>query len=370
MRLKKLKLNQFKNYEEVTIDLSGNLHCFYGNNGAGKTNILDAVHYLSFTKSYFGGSDQLSIRFGCDFFSVNGEFEMPLNLNEKVSVSVKSGGEKKVKRNDKEYNRFSEHIGAFPVVMITPGDIDLINNAADVRRRFFDAVISQFDKTYLDDIIRYNKVLSQRNKSLKDMKEFRRGNYADLEMWNVQIIEYAQRIYEARRKYQMDIQNHFVNMHEKLTTSDDIAEIIYESVLNSDDIKQVLEENFQNDLSAGFTTQGIHRDDYAFMINKNPARRFGSQGQQKSFLLALKLAQFLITVEKTSITPILLFDDIFDKLDPKRVKLMINLVCNKPFGQVFITDTHKLRMEDIIGKETNIQLFEVANGTVKENGLA
>ncbi len=364
MRLKSLKLNQFKNYEQVALDFVGNVHCFHGNNGAGKTNILDAIHYLSFTKSYFGGSDQNSIRFGYEFFAVHGDFEMNSGVNEKVAVSVKSGGEKKVKRNDKEYQRFSEHIGAFPVVMITPGDIDLINNAAEVRRRFFDAVISQFDKTYLDDVIRYNKVVMQRNRALKDMGEKGRKDYNELEIWNAQLINYANKIHEARGKYQNDMRSFFDEMHTRLTGNGDTAEIIYESLLNEREMADVLSENFKNDLMAGFTTQGVHRDDYLFRVNENPVRRFGSQGQQKSFLLALKMAQYLITVEKSGLTPILLFDDIFDKLDPDRVRLLISMVCHHPFGQVFITDTHKMRMEDIIGHEAQIQLFEVKNGNV------
>lgn len=365
MRLKSLRLNQFKNYQEVSLDLNGNVHCFYGNNGAGKTNILDAIHYLSFTKSYFGGSDQNCIRFGYEFFAINGEFEMASGVTEKVSISVKSGGDKKVKRNDKEYQRFSEHIGAFPVVMITPGDIDLINNAAEVRRRFFDSVISQFDKTYLDDVIRYNKVLMQRNKALKEMGERGRGDFNDLEVWNAQLIHYAQRIHEARNRYQSEMRVHFHQMHARLTGNGDTAEILYDSLLNEREMSDMLRDSFRNDFGAGFTTQGIHRDDYQFIVNENPVRRFGSQGQQKSFLLALKLAQYLITVEKSGMTPILLFDDIFDKLDPERVRLLISMVCHEPFGQVFITDTHKMRMEDIIGHEAHIQLFEVKDGGVK-----
>jgi DNA replication and repair protein RecF len=365
VRLQSLQLSQFKNYENVFLEFSGKVHCFYGNNGAGKTNILDAIHYLSFTKSYFGGSDQLSIRFGDEYFAVLGNFEMPSGVTEKISVSVKEGGDKRVKRNDKDYQRFSEHIGLFPIVMITPGDIDLINNASEVRRRFFDSVISQFDRTYLDDLIRYNKVLLQRNRLLKDMNSCNDRDFQKLEVWNTQLVGYAKKIHQSRLQYHSAFSVHHEQMHEKLTQQGDITEIEYQSALHEADMNQLLVDNFAADLAAGYTTQGVHRDDYLFMVNENPVKRFGSQGQQKSFLLALKMAQYLITVEKTGLTPILLFDDIFDKLDPDRVRFLIDMVCHEPFGQVFITDTHKMRMEGIIGLQTKIQLFEVGGGNVK-----
>ncbi len=365
MRLSTLHLNQFKNYESVHLDFTGNVHCFYGNNGAGKTNILDAIYYLSFTRSYFGGSDQLSVRFGDEYFSINGTFNMPSGVVEKVSVALKPGGEKKVKRNDKEYQRLSEHIGAFPVVMITPGDIDLINNASEVRRRFFDSVIAQFDRNYLDDVIRYNKVLLQRNRMLKDMQQSGNNDYQSLAAWNTQLITYGERIFEARRKNLADLLLYHRQMHSRLTARAETCDIQYESAIHQFPMQALLQESFRQDIMAGFTTKGIHRDDYSFIIDENPVRRFGSQGQQKSFLLALKMAQYLLTVEKSGITPVLLFDDVFDKLDPERVGLMIDMVCQTPFGQVFITDTHKMRMEDIIGHRTKIQLFEVAGGEVK-----
>jgi len=207
-------------------------------------------------------------------------------------------------------------------------------------------------------------VLAQRNRSLKDMAERGSRDFDSLEVWNSQLVGYANRIFTSRLKYQNDMMGFFTTMHEKLTGNGDTAEILYESILSDRDMGDLLKESFHHDLAAGFTTQGIHRDDYIFKVNENSVRRFGSQGQQKSFLLALKMAQYLITVDKTGMTPILLFDDIFDKLDPERVRLLISMVCHEPFGQVFITDTHKMRMEDIIGHEAQIQLFEVKGGRI------
>ncbi|PLW92656.1 MAG: DNA replication and repair protein RecF [Marinilabiliales bacterium] len=365
MKLERLKLYNFKNYAEAEMNFEGSIHCFYGKNASGKTNILDAIHYLGFTKSYFTGGDKPTIRFGEENFSITGRFTTPTGVTENIKVSLKSPGQKKVSRNDKDYQRFSDHIGQFPVVMISPSDSDLINNGSEVRRKYFDSVISQFDATYLENLIRYNKALSHRNRLLKIMKDKRMQNRAQLEVWDQQLMEYAVAIFEKRVEYNKLFSKHHAEMHSRLTDETEIASVEYDSSLMENDMKSLLDESFQSDLQAGFTTKGVHRDDYFFYINEHRARRYASQGQQKSYLLALKMAQYMITNEKTGHKPILLFDDVFDKLDPFRVQMMIKMLCQDPFGQVFITDTHKLRIEDIIGAVSPIQLFKVENGTVK-----
>ncbi|MBN2729037.1 MAG: DNA replication/repair protein RecF [Bacteroidales bacterium] len=365
MKLERLKLYNFKNYAEAEMNFEGSIHCFYGKNAGGKTNILDAIHYLGFTKSYFTGGDQPTIRFGEEAFSISGRFTMQSGVTENIKVSLKSPGQKKVSRNDKDYQRFSDHIGQFPMVMISPSDSDLINDGSEIRRKYFDTVISQFDSTYLENLIRYNKALSHRNRLLKIMKEKRIQNRAQLEVWDQQLMEYADSIFEKRKEYNTLFSKHHAEMHSRLTDENEIATVEYDSSLMENDMKSLLDESFQADIQVGFTTKGVHRDDYFFFINEQRARRYASQGQQKSYLLALKMAQYIITNEKTGQKPILLFDDIFDKLDPFRVQMMIKMLCQEPFGQVFITDTHKLRIEDIIGAVSPIQLFKVENGTVK-----
>lgn len=365
MKLESLKLYNFKNYSEALVKFDARINCFYGKNASGKTNILDAIHYLGFTKSYFTGGDQTCIRFGEDSFSITGQFSMPSGVKEKIQISLKQHSPKKVSRNEKDYQRFSDHIGLFPVVMISPSDSDLINNGSEIRRKYFDSVISQFDKTYLENLIRYNKALSHRNRLLKIMKEKNLKNRAQLEIWDQQLVSYANDILEKRKEYNVLFSTHHNKMHALLTDDTEIATVEYYSSLFEEDMKILLDKHFNDDLVAGFTTKGIHRDDYRFFINEKPSRKYASQGQQKSFLLALKMAQYIITQEKTKISPILLFDDIFDKLDPFRVEMMIKMLCEEPFGQVFITDTHKVRMKDIIGNAAPIQLFKVENAKIK-----
>ncbi len=358
MFLTALKLINFKNYAEIELTFLNKMNCFVGLNGAGKTNILDAIHYLALCKSYFNLSDTQNIKHDEDFFAVHGDFEID-NKIEQVSCIQKRSKRKQIKLNQEEYRLMSEHIGLIPVVMISPYDAMLINDQSDVRRRFMDMMISQLDKYYLENVIAYNKILVQRNAMLK----LSNGDYSLIQLINVQLAKYAEIIYEKRKDFFQRFLPLFKEFFAWLSGEKEDVDIMYISSLSGEmAFTDLLEQAYDKDVVLQHTTVGVHRDDLNFLIDGYPVRRFASQGQQKSFIIAMRLAQFEIYKQVKGYAPILLLDDIFDKLDNDRVQKLVDLVADKRFGQVFITDTDKQRIENIF-RPNNIEctIFEVAH---------
>ncbi len=366
MYLQHLVLTNFKNYVEAELDFSVKINCFIGNNATGKTNILDAIYYLSFCKSYFNAVDTQNIRHNEDFFAVHGTYENKESTDTKVSCVQKRGLKKSFKLNKKEYDRLADHIGKFPLVMISPYDRDLINEGSDVRRKYIDGVISQFDRLYLSHLIDYNKVLSQRNALLKHFAEQRFFDQPSLQIWDDKIVDLGTKLFESRKVFLTEFNPLFEQFYNYLADSKENVEIIYESQLSLSPLDILLIDSLEKDRMVRYTTTGIHKDDLVFMINGYPVKKFGSQGQQKTFVVAIKLAQFEFTRRTKGYKPILLFDDIFDKLDDNRVEQIVHLVNEDNFGQVFITDTQQQRIENIFKNgEIDHKIFNVSNNTVK-----
>jgi DNA replication and repair protein RecF len=347
MYLKKLTLTSFKNWQGSDYSFSDKINCFVGNNGAGKTNLLDAIYYLSFCKSYFNPIDTQNIRHGDDFFVINGIYDRNEESPEQVQCIQKRNSRKRFLFNKKEYERLADHIGNFPLVMISPYDRDLINDGSEIRRKYIDSVISQFDKFYLDDLINYNKVLAQRNSLLKSFAEKQFFDIRSLEVWDSQMINLGTKIYERRK----DFLAHFIPIFQHyfgfISCADEAVDIVYQSQLAENDYATILSSATDRDRTAQFSTVGVHKDDLDFRISGYPIKKFGSQGQQKSFVIAVKLAQFDYTRNIKGFKPVLLLDDVFDKLDDLRVEQLIKLVSENNFGQVFITDTSEERIRRI-----------------------
>ncbi len=334
MYLKNLRLTNFKNYEEAELQFSDKINCFVGANGVGKTNLLDAIYYLSFCKSYFNPVDTQNIKHEEDFFAIHGTYNRNGDDSNKVSCIQKRNHRKQFMLNGKEYERLADHIGLFPLVMISPYDRDLINEGSDVRRKYIDSVISQFDKIYLDNLINYNRALFQRNSLLKGFAEREYYDLSLIEIWNEQLIKFGMDIYRKRKDFIQDFLPVFKQYFSIISNNREEVDITYESQLHDKTLDKLLKESFEKDKVLRYTTAGIHKDDLSFGINSYPLKRFGSQGQQKSFIIAIKLAQFDYTKNIKGFKPILLFDDIFDKLDETRVTQLIQLVSQDSFGQV------------------------------------
>jgi DNA replication and repair protein RecF len=359
MYLQKLSLVNFKNLESQSFDFQQKINCFVGNNGVGKTNILDAIYYLSFAKSYFNSIAGQNIRHGEAFFMIEGDYILN-DRTEKIVCSLKKGQKKILKRNGKNYEKFSEHIGQLPLVIISPADRDLVTEGSDTRRKFIDGVISQQNKNYLKDILSYNKVLTQRNALLKYFAANRTFDALNLEVYNEQLSEYGARIYKVRKAFLEKFIPIFNEKYQIISDDKEAVNLVYKSQLNDFSIKELLQKSLEKDKMLQYTSSGIHKDDLSFEIGEYPIKKFGSQGQQKSYLIALKLAQFDFIKQQTNLLPILLLDDIFDKLDENRVSHIIDLVNNEDFGQIFITDTHAERTENILKKgDKKYQIFEL-----------
>jgi len=367
MFLKQIKLANFKNYSRADFNFSGKINCFIGDNAAGKSNVLDAIHYLSFCKSYFNAVDSQNIKHNCDFFSIHGAYDKNGNSADLIACILKRNQKKQFILNEKEYDRLADHIGLYPLVMISPYDRDLINEGSETRRRYIDSVISQFNKIYLDDLINYNKVLAQRNMLLK---KFAERNYYDrlaLEIWDEQIIRLGEKIHAVRKEFIQAFSPLFQQYFDFITSSREKVNIQYNSQLDERSLSDLLAVSIDRDRVVKYTTAGIHKDDLLFSINGYPVKKFGSQGQQKSYVVAIKLAQFEFTRNIKGFKPILLLDDIFDKLDANRVKQIIALVNENNFGQVFITDTQKERIQNIfIEVNTEHKIFQITNGEFQE----
>jgi len=359
MYLQKISLVNFKNINSQTFDFQEKINCFVGNNGVGKTNILDAIYYLSFTKSYFNPVALQNIRHGEEFFMIEGSYILE-GRAEKIVCSLKKGQKKVLKRNDKAYSKFSEHIGQLPLVIISPADRDLIVDGSDTRRKFIDGVISQQDKEYLQSLIQYNKVISQRNALLKYFAANRTFDALNLKIYDDQMIALGTGIYIKRKAFLEKFTPIFNKKYQTISEDKESVNLTYKSQLHTMSFEELLKNNLEKDKMLQYTSVGIHKDDLSFDIGAFPIKKFGSQGQQKSYLISLKLAQFQFIKEQSNVVPILLLDDIFDKLDEQRVSQIIELVNKDEFGQIFITDTHAERTENVI-KQSNkpYQIFKL-----------
>ena len=347
MFIKNLKLFNFKNHSEKSFDFSPEINCFVGNNGAGKTNILDALHYLSMAKSFLGNLDAQNILHESDFFAIEAEIQGE-EKNDIIKVQLPKEGKKIIKKNDKTYERIADHIGFLPSVMISPYDANLISDGSESRRKFLDAMISQTDSDYLFALIQYQKTLQQRNALLKYFAKNRTFDLDSLEIYNEPLTKFGTQIFEKRQRFVASILPTIQHFYEIISKGNEKVTVIYESNLNEQNFEEILSENLEKDRVLTYTSRGIHKDDLLFVMNENLIKKFGSQGQQKSFLIALKLAQIKRIKDITNKNPILLLDDIFDKLDDNRVSQLIELVNQQNFGQIFITDTHRERTESVV----------------------
>ncbi len=361
MNIKSLSLVNFKNYNSLDVSFSDKINCFTGNNGAGKTNILDAIYYLSFSKSFFSSIDGLNIKHGQDLFVIQGSYIIK-DAEENIYCGYEKGKKKKVKRNKKEYERLADHIGLIPLVMITPSDISLIIGGSDERRKFVDGIISQYNRNYLYDLQRYNKALLQRNYLLKEAAKTKSNNDDVIEIYDQQLIETGNRIFEERKKFTDEIIPVFQKYFEHISMGYEKVQLNYSSSLYDKGMKVLLEESKAKDKIARTTTEGIHKDDLELLLGEYLIRKLGSQGQQKSYLIALKLAQFEYIQKICGFKPILLLDDVFDKLDSSRVEQIIELVSQRSFGQIFITDTNSNRINKVLNSvNDNYFHFNVDN---------
>ena len=347
MYLKKISLFNYKNFSEASFEFDAKINCFVGKNGIGKTNVLDAIYHLSYGKSYFNPLAVQNIKHGEEFFVIDGEFEKQ-ERTEQIVCSLKKGQKKILKRNSKQYDKFSDHIGFVPLVIISPADRDLIVEGSETRRKFIDSVISQLDSNYLQQLIQYQKVLTQRNALLKYFAINHVFETDTLYIYNEQLNGLGQQIFEKRKSFIEDFIPIFNQHHQSITGSEETVQLVYESHLHEKNLLSLFEETINKDRVLHYTSMGIHKDDLSFEIDHHSIKKFGSQGQQKSFLIALKLAQFEFVKKQSGENPILLFDDIFDKLDESRVGKIVEMVNNDIFGQLFISDTHPERTETIV----------------------
>lgn len=350
--LRRLSVLQFRNHREAELELGMQVNCLTGPNGTGKTNLLDAVHYLAMCKSYFEAQDTHNVLHGEEWFMVKGTMDTPSG-NDELSCAVRKGHRKVFTRNHKEYDRLADHVGRYPAVMITPYDGQLVLDGSEVRRRFLDGLIVQFDRAYLDHLMRYNRALAQRNLLLKQHNAPLSRSLA--EPWDEQLIAHGEAVHAVRKDFMAVMSPLLLHHYQGITSGPEQVALNYRSELDEAGMREVLDRQWQRDLLAQHTTGGPHKDDLLFTIDDRPLKKFGSQGQQKTFLIALKLAQFDLTAERSGIKPLLLLDDIFDKIDPQRMRHLLKLLGDGRFGQVIITDTDAQRMHkalDGLGLET------------------
>ena len=359
MFLKELSLTNYKNFENLKFSFETKIVCFVGLNGVGKTNILDSIYHLSYTKSYFNPIPSQNIKHGEKFFFISGTYLIK-EKEENILISLKKGDKKRIKRNNKLYKKFSDHIGKIPLVIISPDDRNLIIEGSETRRKFIDGIISQTDKEYLNSLIDYNKTLKQRNALLKMFFNNTDDIKKTIDIYDSQLSLHSQKIYEKRIKFLDEFIPIFKIRYKELSNNKENVEIFYKSDISEENnLYKLLKNSIEKDLRFQFTTKGIHKDDLNFKLDDFPIKKYGSQGQQKTFLIALKLAQFEY-LSKLESNPILLLDDIFDKLDDTRVQQIINLVNEDKFNQIFISDTNKNRSENIIKKvNKSYKIFEI-----------
>jgi len=365
MHVEKLSIVNFKNYRQVELELSPEINCFVGSNGAGKTNLLDAVHYLSMCRSYLNPIDSQNILFEEQFFVIQGLW-VKEESSDQIYCGVKKGTKKVFKKNKVQYEKLAEHIGSYPSVMISPYDRNLISEGSELRRKWMDGIIAQFDRDFLNDLVKYGKVLDQRNALLKNMADFGFFNRESIEVWDEQLVTYGQRIFAARSSFLDEFISVFQKYYDDLSDNKETVGLEYKSHLLEGDFHEQLKGAERQDHRKQYTTIGIHKDDLVFTINDYPVKKFGSQGQQKSYLIALKLAQFEWLTKHLKVKPVMLLDDIFDKLDNKRVGRLMELVSDNSFGQVLVTDTDEDRVKRIFDSiNLPFKLFTVHENEVK-----
>lgn len=364
MWLKNITLLNFKNYTDADVQFSETVNAFVGNNGGGKTNLLDAIHYLCLCKGYFNPIDSQQIKTGEDLFLIQGDFNRQ-DKNEKITCGVKRNQKKQFKRNKKDYLKLADHIGLFPVVMISPYDINIIMEGSEERRRFMDNVISQTDAGYLDELIVYNRHLLNRNALLKQLALTRKYDPALLQIFNEQLVASGNKIFLKRNAFMQEFVPLFNKYYAFLTDNNEQVSLVYASQLSEQAFEELLAQSSEKDKAMERTTTGIHKDDLLFTITEMPLKKFGSQGQQKSFLIALKLAQYAYLQKYKGFKPLLLLDDIFDKLDDQRMQKLMEMVSHHDFGQIFITDVGRERVLKVFNSiKVPVTLFDVNNGAI------
>lgn len=364
MYLSNLILNNFKNIESTNLSFSENINCFVGNNGSGKTNLLSSIYYLSTCKDYFSIHDTANILDNNDYFIIDGYINRK-GTTDRVFCGVEREKGKTISLNGKEYQRISDHIGYIPLVMITPSDTMVIHNGSDERRRMINYMISQFDRTYLHTLIKYNKILENRNKVLKTMRENRKSDELTLDIYDTQLAQHGTEIYTTRKTFMNDFVEIFQRYYSKISDNNETVNLTYQSQLDQDDFYTQLKSSREIDYITGYTSKGIHKDDLEMTIDNRQLKKTASQGQQKTFIVSIKLAYYEYSVNKTGIKPLLLLDDIFDKLDAKRVGKIVEMVSKEHFGQIFITDANKIRIDNILENiETGYKIFSVSCGQV------
>ena len=360
--LEKIVISDFRNIQLQELDFSPNVNCISGNNGEGKTNLLDAIYYLSMTKSAFASSDKFCFRYGTEEFSLAGTYRMENSLSSRFALKITSKGEKKVRRDDKPYLKVSEHIGVLPIVMVSPSDISLVSESGEERRRFVNAVLSQMDREYMSALQQYNRLLMQRNRMLKEMTVDRDL----LEVIDMRMSALSEPVYKARKAFVEQLRPIVKEYYKTVSGGSEEIDIEYDTELDKASLDQLLAASFDKDKALRYTTSGLQRDDLQFTMNGHPIRRCGSQGQQKSFLVSLKFAQYEIMKKKYGFAPMLLLDDVFDKLDMGRISNLLQMVASNDFGQIFITDSNKVRMSGIVdGLTQDRAYFETSEGTFR-----
>ncbi len=359
MFLKELYLTNYKNLEANSFHFKKKVSCFIGPNGIGKSNVLDAIYQLAFAKSFFNPNASQNIAFDKDFFAIEGRFEIN-DREEKIICSLKRGQKKQLKRNNKVYEKLADHIGLLPTVMISPIDRDLIMEGSQLRRKFIDGIIGQTDTLFLRHLLDYQKVLNQRNALLKYFVLNHTFDAKTLAVYDHQLVELSHPIYEARKQFIAAFLPLFNLRYQFISDKKETVNLHYESDLHEHELQTLLTNALAKDKRLQFTSKGIHKDDLDFLIAERPIKKFGSQGQQKTFLIALKLAQFDYLKAKTGQSPFILFDDAFDKLDQQRVSKIIELTNTDDFGQIFISDTHQERTVSALEKaQAEFEIFNL-----------
>lgn len=366
MQLSRLKIINFKNYESQTLDFSPRLNCLTGLNGMGKTNVLDAVFFVCLCKSHSGLNDRSLVRHGEDFFRLEAQFKSGKEKS-KVVAKYQLGGRKEFERNGNAVERLSDHIGQFPVVMIAPDDVSLVQEGSEDRRRFLDTTLSQISADYLRNLVQYNALLKQRNALLKSFFEQRRFDSVLLESIDRQMPDPAKELYEQRSSFVEQFKPYFADFYAAISGSREAVDMTYQSDLSKGVLNELFQQSLEKDRVLQRSTVGPHRDDLLLFMDGLPVKKFASQGQLKSYLLALRLAQYEVLRQQIGQTPILLLDDIFDKLDETRVRQLVGLLIERDFGQVFVTDTQRSRMESVVSSfDGAYKMFEVDNAVVQE----
>ena len=361
MRLNSISILNYKNIAQTDLDFPAKINCFVGNNGMGKTNLLDAIYYLSFCKSHSNSIDNQNIKHDADFLMIQGKYELRENV-EDIYCGIKRRQKKQFKRNKKEYSRLTDHIGLLPLVLISPNDDGLIADGSDERRKFVDGVISQYNNQYLNALMKYNHALKQRNALLKDETMM---DATLFEIWEEQMVLHGNYIFSERKQFVERFIPMFQQIYSFISEDKEKVGLVYKSQLDEANLAEKLLKNRERDRLIGFSMNGIHKDELEMSLADHPMKRVGSQGQNKTYLISLKLAQFNFLKQTHGVNPILLLDDIFDKLDEKRVTKIVELVAGDEFGQIFISDTNSKHWEEILPKiNQSSQIFQVVDGVI------